>query len=783
MSFEYLPILKDLCLERTRHNSGNRSHFDAWFEKEYIANMPYISPYRTGYDAYPTPSRRRRPFRKICLLLIFIAGVVSIYLTKKYIIEELRLYQGIYNNVDYDIHTEGRPTDGFMAADYDAEGMRQRPLCDMYDLSKPMPTWYPCLLSNTNPAVFVCIYVTWVDKTVSYWLADKGHWENHLTDVMQTVFRRHPNIGFIDVGAHIGMHTLMAAAMGHKVVAVEPLPENQARLHKSIRMNGYEHMVKLVSNVISNKRKNVSLGYDKDRIGSAQVHDSDTLVEINNMRRNIEYINAQAVTMDDLLDPVTFTSAILKISIEGHECEALQTSKQLFKQIYIPYIFMKWPGIALGRDEWRRIKLKCNVQSMIDNLHSMGYTPYRVITNEELNKELWEVWGPLEWSIKVDIYWKHSSAEKIHMNKDFISNKVRDSLLQNQKLVETEVITENKDESIDPLKEYDPFDKNIDGNDQLDTNFQIPAPGLQLEELESLSDDAIGDDIMEMNEHKSLPDEDKRVIDVNRPDSILINRISNHDQKYNIQLSEKENAERMMNFDGKHIEFDDKGLDNIYTDLDNDNNPNDDILWHGKLINKNLAENQANQNAIKQPSDEINNMNDVNDDDYSDKEEDALVNDNEENDDKFNNINNLQYVNNDEEVNGQDTNLRDIKDNWEVDKYDEDNNQIDDEGNDMDDKENPRDEGNEDNLGDDDSETDYDNVDKVLDEDTIDDDDHDVYGNEDENGDDETENEGEEEEIQDEDEYEEDNLVNEPDTEYNANNDHVGDARNRLAEM
>ena len=46
-------------------------------------------------------------------------------------------------------------------------------------------------------------------------------------------------LGVLDVGANIGVYSLVAAAMGHNVIAVEPFDGNLRRFHKAINLGAY----------------------------------------------------------------------------------------------------------------------------------------------------------------------------------------------------------------------------------------------------------------------------------------------------------------------------------------------------------------------------------------------------------------------------------------------------------------------------------------------------------------------------------------------------------------
>ena len=80
----------------------------------------------------------------------------------------------------------------------------------------------------------ICIHSGRKDKYISRTL-DKGNmWEAAQVDTVRRWLLRDTSLTLIDIGANIGIYSLMAAGIGHKALAVEPMPQNFKLLHLSI---------------------------------------------------------------------------------------------------------------------------------------------------------------------------------------------------------------------------------------------------------------------------------------------------------------------------------------------------------------------------------------------------------------------------------------------------------------------------------------------------------------------------------------------------------------------
>ena len=79
----------------------------------------------------------------------------------------------------------------------------------------------PLILGVQAP---LCVKVN--DELVSKAVRDGGVWERGVLTMVLRALSKYPSTVLIDGGANVGEYTVMAAALGREVVAVEPMVDN-----------------------------------------------------------------------------------------------------------------------------------------------------------------------------------------------------------------------------------------------------------------------------------------------------------------------------------------------------------------------------------------------------------------------------------------------------------------------------------------------------------------------------------------------------------------------------
>lgn len=112
-----------------------------------------------------------------------------------------------------------------------------------------------------------------------------------------------------DIGANVGLHSVVLAKIGYIVSAYEPDPEHCAELLKNTKLNGVEESVTLFGNAVDDKVGEVSF---------TRVKGNTTGNHISGTRKpygDIDIFNVKTVPFRDLL----VANDLVKVDVEGHE--------------------------------------------------------------------------------------------------------------------------------------------------------------------------------------------------------------------------------------------------------------------------------------------------------------------------------------------------------------------------------------------------------------------------------------------------------------------------------
>ena len=108
---------------------------------------------------------------------------------------------------------------------------------DLVDVSVQLDDHFDCVRLKMRPNPAVCLYPDNTDRYISKQIRHKGLWEPQIMrKAFQDILYSDPELGVLDLGANIGVYSLVSAAMGHNVISVEPYVGNYQRLHKAVNL-------------------------------------------------------------------------------------------------------------------------------------------------------------------------------------------------------------------------------------------------------------------------------------------------------------------------------------------------------------------------------------------------------------------------------------------------------------------------------------------------------------------------------------------------------------------
>ena len=174
-----------------------------------------------------------------------------------------------------------------------------------------------------------------------------------------------PGAVFYDVGAHVGTMTLGTARLvgdAGRVFAFDGDPENIERLLLNRERNGFQAQIRIVHRVVWSRT--VTDGISFRRGSRAGSHGG---VEADGNRPVLgsgELITVPAITLDDFIAAGAPSPQLIKIDVEGGECEVLRGGDRLFA-VQRPWIIVEvhhaqaadlitvWLGEHQYRGNWK----------------------------------------------------------------------------------------------------------------------------------------------------------------------------------------------------------------------------------------------------------------------------------------------------------------------------------------------------------------------------------------------------------------------------------------------
>jgi FkbM family methyltransferase len=161
----------------------------------------------------------------------------------------------------------------------------------------------------------------------SYWL---GRHEVAVQELLKRLCK--PASVFYDVGAHLGFFSFgVANCTGPKgrVFAFEPDRENCVRLKEMVTRNNLQSRVKVVEAAAWSYTSSGGVSF---RRGSSKAHGGVLADGITPVLADGEIQLVSAISLDDFLRKGNPCADVVKIDVEGGECEVLRGAEELFSR-------------------------------------------------------------------------------------------------------------------------------------------------------------------------------------------------------------------------------------------------------------------------------------------------------------------------------------------------------------------------------------------------------------------------------------------------------------------
>ena len=137
-----------------------------------------------------------------------------------------------------------------------------------------------------------------------------------------------PRDVFLDVGANIGLYSILAAAMGARCVAIEPFPANCTELKRNISANNLTSKIKVIQAAVGRRAEKGRMAYSRDiaGIGAQNLEHSDRFHDKSG--RPEMWVSVEKV--DDLISRGIIPSpSFVKIDVDGDEANVLTGMEKL----------------------------------------------------------------------------------------------------------------------------------------------------------------------------------------------------------------------------------------------------------------------------------------------------------------------------------------------------------------------------------------------------------------------------------------------------------------------
>lgn len=137
---------------------------------------------------------------------------------------------------------------------------------------------------------------------------------------------------FLDVGANVGVYTVLAASCGARVTSIEPVPESFEQLVDNINVNRFGDMV---------EPHNIGVGGER-----GELQFSTNTGPTNHVLAEDEHAEGAIKVAVEKLDSIAGDATMAKIDVEGFEHEVIEGAPLLLDNPNLKAILIELNGLA-----------------------------------------------------------------------------------------------------------------------------------------------------------------------------------------------------------------------------------------------------------------------------------------------------------------------------------------------------------------------------------------------------------------------------------------------------
>ena len=163
------------------------------------------------------------------------------------------------------------------------------------------------------------------DRVVGAWLMWHGGWQRREIDtaveILSAARRLRPEAVFVDIGAHIGTHTVYALRTGRfaRAIAFEPEPRNARLLAKNLEINGLAHAAVIVAKAAGTAAGNAQLHLHPRNSGAHAIGEPPSVDGTARLLVPVVRVDDELERLGVALEDV----ALAWIDVEGYEPQVL----------------------------------------------------------------------------------------------------------------------------------------------------------------------------------------------------------------------------------------------------------------------------------------------------------------------------------------------------------------------------------------------------------------------------------------------------------------------------